>query len=829
MKRIGFGCVAGLSLLFLCSIAFADTSKLDARARIALAQLKSGASLQQMRAMGAAVSDDGKLDVFIRGDFSAQELEALGVVVRTRLPGLCTAYVPADVLDAVVASPRVSSIRGAVRAEHNLDASVPTTAANGQRGAGPTFTGVNGAGVLVGDVDSGIDIHHGDFKDAGGLSRILYLWDQTVSGTPPSGFTLGTEWTKAQIDGGTCTETDPNGHGTHVMGIAAGDGSQTGGAIPAHTYAGMAPMADIAMVKTTLQTTDIIDGVNYIFQRATALGKQSSVNISLGSEFGPHDGTSDFETGMGALTGPGRIISVAAGNDRGTNWHAGFTVPAGGDSAKFTVSSTTNLPLGNPTAAIDGYYNSPDNMTIMLRSPTNVFVGPITMGNINATYPGALLTGSANVYIENGAFLTSTGARQVYIEVTRTSATHPVSGVWTIYFTPVSLSNGRVDMWKYYSGAGSTSFTLKQVDDHLVAEPGNTPEVITVAAFSTKNSWIDCGGTGRTYSSPPTIGAIASFSGIGPTRDGRQKPDIAAPGFGVAATRSFDAAITCGSGSGNGPFLVNDGGNHIINQGTSMAAPHVTGAVAMLLQKRGALTPAQIKTYLNSHAIIDGFTGAPWNNVFGNGKLRLGELIDPTVSVDSANGGENWAVGSSQTIKWTAADNVGVTSIDLLLSRTGPGGPFETIALGVPNTGSFAWSVTGPATTNAFLKVVATDAETNSASDLSNAAFSIVDQTGVPGGGEAITRFALTRIAPNPTNDATSIEFTVPRTADVSVRVLDVAGRVLETLVSGSQEPGRHSVLWSGKVDGHRAPPGLYFIRLQTAGVEISRRVSVVN
>ena len=915
MRRTALSCVAALLTLLAFTPAHADSSKLDPRVRIAVSQLQSGLSPQQLRTEGAAVSDAGMLDVFIRGDFSPLELQALGVVIRTQLPGLVTAYVPVDALDALVANPHVVSVRGAVQAEENLNVSVPTTGADVQRGAGPTFTGLNGAGVLVGDVDTGIDIHHGDFQDAGGLSRIQYLWDQTVSGTPPSGFTIGTEWTKAQIDGGTCTEKDTDGHGSHCMGIAAGDGSQTGGLIPAFTYVGMAPMADISMVKTTFYTTDILDGVNYIFGRATALGENSVVNLSLGSEYGPHDGTSDFETGLTSLTGPGRIISVAAGNDRGTNWHAGFVVPAGGDSVKFAVSSSSNLALGNPTAAIDGYYNSPDDFSVTLRSPTNAFVGPIPLGSINAAYPGQLLTGSANVYIENGAFLTSTGAREVYIEVTRTASTHPVTGTWTLYITPNTLSNGRVDMWKFYSGAGSAVFSSHNTNDHLVSEPGNATGVITVAAYATKSSWTDCGGRSVSYTVPPTLGDIASFSGIGPTRDGRNKPDLAAPGFGVGSAKSADNTATCGS---TASALLNDGANHTINQGTSMAAPHVTGASALLMQKFGSWTPAQIESYLFSHATIDGFTGAPWNASFGNGKLHLGDLVNPTVAVTSANGGESWFIATSQSITWTASDNVGVTGVDLYLSRSGPAGPFETIALGVPNSGSYPWVVTGPATSNAFLKLVAHDAENNTATDLSDASFAIYEAatatllstfvanpvpdgiqlrwelnspgsftglaieratnangpwetlnlTAQPDGsgfvavdasvtagqtylyrltgvsrsgqsttlgqisgtaGQAITAFALTRVAPNPTKDVTNVEFTVPRTADVKIAVLDVAGRTLATLASGTHTPGRYQVLWSGELGGRKAPSGLYFIRMQAPGIQVTRRVAIAR
>lgn len=702
-------------------------SKLDPRVRIALSQLRGGADIQQLDAAGASVTADGSLDVFIRGSVSRSTLEALGVKVRTELPGLYTADVPVTAIDAVAALSNVTSIRGAMLTEYNLNTSVPTTGATALRGTGPAFTGLNGAGILVGDVDTGLDFDHGDFKDAGGLTRAITIWDQTVAAVnPPAPYTYGREWTAAEINGGLCTETDVNGHGQHCMGIIAGDGSQTGGAVPAYTYVGMAPMADIIEIKTDLSDTHILDGVAYFMAKATALGKLAVCNLSLGSQFGPHDGTSDFETGLNALTGPGKIITVSAGNDRGTNWHAGFTVPAGGDSAKFNVTSTTNLPLGNPTAAIDGYYSSLDNYNIYLRGPsaTNPIIGPVTPGTSNAAYPGTLLPTSANVYVENGLFVSATGDKEVYIEVTRTSSTHPVAGTWTIYFVPVAAPvNGRVDMWKFYSGAGTTTFTLKNTNERLVSEPGNAAQVITTAAWETKNSWVDCGSRNVSYSGPAPIGAIATFSSPGPSRNGAQKPDIAAPGMGIGSARSFDLTINCGT---TASALLNDL-NHIINQGTSMAAPHVAGAAALLMQKYGAMTPAQVKTYLNSHAVVDAPVGAVWNADFGNGKLFLGDLIDPTVQVTRANGGEIFIATTNENLTWSASDNNTVTNVDLQLSRTGAGGPYVTIASGVPNTGTYSWNVTLPPSNDCWLKVIATDGNSNTGSDISDAAFSIVD------------------------------------------------------------------------------------------------------
>ena len=739
MKRLLPMFILTVLIVLVAGQALAESSKLDPRARIAVSQLQAGVALDQLRQEGVAVSETGDIDAFITGSVTRQELEALGVQVRTALPGIYTAFIPGDVIEQVAALPDVISIRGAVQLAENLNVSVPYTGASLLRGPGPTFTGINGAGVVIGDVDSGLSWGHDDFKDATGLSRVLNIWDQTVTGTPPSGYSYGREWTKAQIDALSCTETDTNGHGTHVMGIAAGDGSQTGGTygVPAFTYTGMAPMADIIEVKSTYTDTQILDGVAYVFGQASALGKNAVCNISLGGQSGPHDGTSPLESGLTLLTGAGRIICNSAGNDRGTGAagspyiHARMFAPILGDSAKLTIAgASSNPPAGSAASvAIDGYYEAADNISIRIRTPNNTFIGPITLGNANGTYPGTVYTGVGRVYIENGLSTTSTGKKEIYFEMSRTSSANTPNGTWTFYFTPVVLGGGgRVDMWRYYTYtttiASGTTFTLKNTNENTVSEPANAEGSITVAAWESKNNWIDCGGRSIGYSAAPAIGAICDFSSQGPTVDGRQKPDIAAPGMGIGSARSLNVTYSCGTSAS---AYLNDGGYHVINQGTSMAAPHVSGACALLMEKYGALTPAQLKTYLAAHALLDAYTGAVWNNDFGNGKLYLPDLVDPAVTVTYPNGGEMLITGNPVNVTWNATDNVGVTSVDVLLSRSGSAGPYVALASGIANSGSYLWGVDLPPSTNCWVKVVASDAAGNTGTDLSDAGFTIID------------------------------------------------------------------------------------------------------
>lgn len=200
------------------------------------------------------------------------------------------------------------------------------------------------------------------------------------------------------------------------------------------------------------------------------------------------------------------------------------------------------------------------------------------------------------------------------------------------------------------------------------------------------------------------------------------------------------------------------------------------------------------------------------------------DVTAPVVHVLSPNGGESFAVGVQRTLRWTATDNVGVTNVTLLLSRTGSGGPFtDTLATGVPNTGAYNWTVRGPVTSTAFLKVVASDAARNSGTDASDAAFAIVSTAGVDP--NHITAFALAPIAPNPVRGTANMFYALPRDASIRLSIVDVQGREVKVLAQGVQGAGLHQAQWDGGTDRGTANAGIYFVRYQTPGATMVRRL----
>jgi subtilisin family serine protease len=830
--------VVGLLLVLLAPFAPFAPSEVLARGLISpsLRTLQDGAPPLAATAITEISGRGAYLDVFLEGDLSEADLAACGVLINSRLPnGTMTAEVPIANLEQVVELPGITRITAAQRAKHCLNASTPATQAtpNYWTSAPPTFTGQAGTGVIVGDVDSGIDWSHADFKKSDGTTRILNIWDQTVSGTPPSGYTYGEEWTQADINAGLPAK-DADGHGTHVMGCAAGDGSATGNGQPANRFIGMAPGADIIMVRTDFSTTHIVDGVNYIFQRAAALGKSAVVNLSLGSAFGAHDGTETMDTSINALTGAGKIVVVAAGNEGGQSLHALQVVPVGGGNQTVTFSIptyTANSSSGNDYVVIDAYYPSAASMSVSITSPRGTSnLGPVTKGNY-AQVTGTSATDGA-VYVENGYTPAPGGDVNIYIQIwDYAAARYPRVGTWTVTLTPVAGASPQLDLWHagfQLGAAGVQPLFTSDVDDHdLVKSPGSAAQAITVGAYTTKTKWTSIDGYTYFFTDSTGVGARPSWSSPGPLRNGVQKPDISAPGTAIVSSLSTGASVA--------QALINPDGVHWTNAGTSMSCAHVTGGIALILADTPGLTPAQVKTKLYADAATDGYTGSVPNSQWGYGKLRMirADTQAPAVTVTSPDGGETLNDGSVHQITWTATDNVGVTSIDITYSIDN-GGSWLPVATGEANDGTFDWTVPDTPTTLALVRVVAHDAAANSGSDQSNANFTIDSVSGVPDG-VADPRglpaaVVLLPNCPSPFSEATEIEFGLPTAQAVSLKAYSVGGRLVATLADGTYGAGYHKIAWRGTdTDGRRVSAGVYFYRLETPARTLTQKTLVVR
>ena len=233
--------------------------------------------------------------------------------------------------------------------------------------------------------------------------------------------------------------------------------------------------------------------------------------------------------------------------------------------------------------------------------------------------------------------------------------------------------------------------------------------------------------------------------------------------------------------------------------------------------------------YAIADVLVDGIPRGPvqswtWTN-FREGHSIVATFSDaapPVVQVIAPNGGDVFGLSQPVLLRWSATDNTGIADVDLLLSRTGAFGPYEMLAAGAPNSGSYTWTATSPASADAWFQVVARDSAGHAAADTSDGAFAIAGPTSVLG--IAITEFALTPVTPNPAHAFARVSFELPRASRVRIDVLEVQGRLVRSLVAGEYSAGRHSIDWVAEAGGNRLHAGVYLVRMTADRATFIRR-----
>ncbi|HYB67855.1 MAG TPA: S8 family peptidase [Candidatus Acidoferrales bacterium] len=536
-----------------------------------------------------------------------QLLETYGTVTTVAGP-VAVVQISSAALAEISRLPFLIRIEKSYPLSVQLDKSVPDVGAPQvwNEVKDPFGRNVTGAGVIVGFIDTGIDTTHPDFNFPNGTTKILYVWDQTTSGRPPSGFNYGFECTSADIQARTCPEKDTFGHGTHVAGIAASSGMATG------NYTGVAPGASIIFVKSgysvcngdswTFDTNQILDGVNYMVKKAASLRMRLVVSLSLGGNIGAHDGTDPFELALDAFVKAGTPVVVAAGNAAEDQDHIDGQISPG-------QNTTFQLEFKQTTTdvAIDVWYSSQDKIYATLHAPdgTSFPVQAVPRG-ITTSF-GQLNTTAASFADGN----------ELYMEVNSTNPLPPNG--WSVSLVANQVhSQG---LWNAWTDSSTCTFPgsvflqgngYKIDSQDTIGIPGTATDVVTVGAYVTKTSWVgmDQNTYGRT---DIPVGGIASFSSLGPTRDGRVKPDIVAPGEVIVSARS--SAV---------PQTQSDPDRyHRVLAGTSMATPHVAGTIALMLQYAPNLQTTSILGILRQTARLDSNTGlvVDGSATWGFGKL----------------------------------------------------------------------------------------------------------------------------------------------------------------------------------------------------------------
>jgi len=604
----------------------------------------------------AAEIREGRPSVRVRlqlDDTARRALGDIGIKTYGKMAGFASAIVPLDRLTEVAAIDGVQRMQAVRVPKLELNVSKPETGSS----AMATTYGASGAGVIYGAIDSGLDWNHQDFRNANGTTRIKFLWNQDdacVGVAPPPPFDFGCLYTEAEINaaltgGPTITAPDGDGHGSHTTGVGAGNGRGTGNGQPANTYVGMASQADIVFVKIFPEPGDangcatcfaISDAMDFIDAKAAEMDKPFVINMSFGSQYGAHDGSDLDEVTIDTLTGPGipgKATVKSAGNERGNRIHFSGTLAQGQTiTHQLVVPTYTPLPGAfNDTVAWSIWYSNGDILTVRINDPTTTPCGSTVLTISNTTGGGNVGTNttSGTMIIDDSTSPLPNGTRFFDAEIDDQATAAPCRGTWQFQVTGTNITaGGRYDGWIWYNGFGGTQapalWAAASADlTNLLSIPGSAIHTTTVGAYATKPSWLAFDGNTYQWNPPPGNGSLASFSSPGPTRDGRLKPEITAPGFGVSSTLSIDATPLAAADQ---PLLMPDT-VHWILPGTSFSAPHVAGIYAQLLSMNPTLDALQLRQILTATARVDAFVTPVPNNDWGFGKvgaLQAANVVD---------------------------------------------------------------------------------------------------------------------------------------------------------------------------------------------------------
>jgi subtilisin family serine protease len=613
------------------------------------------------------------------GDLAALSAAGLTDAAENR-PGEALGLVELVDLERLAALPQVQGLRVGSPARQRLDASVPDVKANQvwtvNRSAG-TFTGRTGKGVIIGIVDSGIDFHHPDFIKPNSnppQTRVLRIWDMGIKPLQPGehgpaaallsgGLTYGVEYTRDEINEHLkpgdilVAQRDCGGHGTHVSSIAAGNGAEK-----QYKYIGVAPEADIIMVKyfhPVEKPVEDVDGnvvpdekqfkdaIKYILNVARLIdpNRPLVLNLSLGWDLGPHDGMSAEEVWINEQfpqSAPGRACVAAAGNAGTSHLHSVITFAGAGQAdlglrlidARTSKSSNARCSYHDNTSTLGAefWYPMGPALEFALKVPGGAFTPFVTIGN-NAS---AFFDGRKKYEINHKTESINVGgtivSRNVVSLTLKPDGNTHAQGFYQIKIktnVAVTIQGWCDDTYPQvlrfaFEDEVPTTLEMEVVNQSLIGAPAGASNVIAVAAYA---------GDPRPANEDPNLslepdlhqlwyhssrGPLVSYVGAVPA----EKPEISAPGVRI------DAAMTGGSCWWSLARLrLKPYGYHQL-EGTSMACPHVAGAVALMFEAKPTMTLAQVRTVLMATAeaataSLDPAVIARTRLEFGAGRLNV--------------------------------------------------------------------------------------------------------------------------------------------------------------------------------------------------------------
>ena len=595
-------------------------------------------------------SDNRLLTAFVRIDGnSAEVLKQYGCKELARVGNVSIAAIPLNKLGALSCGKQVKRIETGRRCSVQMDTTrlvVNAEAVYMGEGLSQTYTG---RGVVVGVQDIGFDLTHPNFY-SGDMSRyrIKAMWDQLSRDTIGSTLYVGRDYVgkEALLQLGHPLDGETQTHGTHTAGIAAGSGAEGNGVIS--PYRGVACEADLVLVDNAADNISLIDpkdyykytyatdalGFKYIFDYAERMHQPCVINFSEGSSQDFHGEDQLYYDLLAKLVGPGRIIVSSAGNNgaRNSYIHKSFGKERAGafimsNEKRFSCTAKSKQPF---TFRVTIYDNA--------ASPNIVDVSTVNICSAR----DSLLTDTLSV--GGKKYIWRVLAYPNSYDASETAYDFQLSSPSKVGDSPqVSLQViGRdADIELYRMSGYMFPHALDPVLDagdcrYTIFSPSSSPDVICVGSTSYRTQFVNYLGEKKVYDSGRN-GIRSPFSAMGPTLDGRIKPDVMAPGQNIVSSYSTffinNPANVNGSVQSDVRHFDYNGRTYAWNSnaGTSMSAPVVAGAIALWLQADPTLTSADcLEIFSKTCTHYDTSLSYP-NNLYGYGQIDvaagLGEVL----------------------------------------------------------------------------------------------------------------------------------------------------------------------------------------------------------
>ena len=613
--------------------------KIDGPTLPTRAPLLRAHQVERVIAPSRVVNGVEMVSAFIHVDPNATaQIERMGVIIQERFKKFVVAMIPVDKIESVAQIASVKQVNVARKASLHTDMSRFYTKtlqvldeSNAIASGLPcAFTG---EGIVVGVIDTGIDFQHAMFMDDNGNSRIKQAYVINDSGSFDS-------YTGEAIYSLT-TDNSGESHGTHTSTTAAGSDLTYNGI----NYGGMAPEADLVLVGLgeDLYETYIAMGIKYVFDYADSHDMPAVCSVSIGSMWGPHDGTGEMNELFAEYAGdnPNHILVMSAGNHASYSPNDGYVYVEGEASAESpfctvingTYNATSTLNINKYYAGYECFYNRTPGQQLacklhVVNTRTNQILwtsDEITEFTID-DFSGinTYFTGLPEVYVFEDDF---SGKYNVIVYTDgmakKSGYTNPKFAL-AISIYPVEGGPCMIDGWEgygynlfaNYQGTIDDYVFISGSDDCCISDYVADDDVISVGAYVSKNIFTDVDGNTLNYSSYFTVNDIAYFSsyqtfGHGPT--GKAKPDICAPGaIVVAGINRYDAEWFMDADYRYALICEDTDQPLGCMQGTSMSAPCVAGIVALYLQAAQSvdktLKTDDIRDIFAHSAITDQYT-----------------------------------------------------------------------------------------------------------------------------------------------------------------------------------------------------------------------------